>query len=162
MELRKCLCHPYLVAAELEPTDVTVTQEHDNLVQASAKLSLLQRILQKLRANGNRVLIFSQFKIVLDILETFFEGEKIKYLRLVNCLQFSSFHSHSVWPSRMEILHKSKDRGELMPLTNQIHLILLISFQLEPEGLVLIWPGNLHPYSCLTARFMLLPALTLS
>ncbi|GAA5979555.1 hypothetical protein JCM10908_002967 [Rhodotorula pacifica] len=82
MELRKSLCHPYLVNDELEPRDVTPQQAHQNLTDASAKFVLLARMLPKLKAAGHRVLIFSQFKLTLNILERFLTGLELKYLRL--------------------------------------------------------------------------------
>ncbi|GAA5876848.1 hypothetical protein JCM3774_000791 [Rhodotorula dairenensis] len=82
MELRKSLCHPYLVNDELEPRNVTPQQAHQNLTEACAKFVLLARMLPKLKAAGHRVLIFSQFKLTLNILERFFTGLELKYLRL--------------------------------------------------------------------------------
>ncbi|GAA5884888.1 hypothetical protein JCM6882_007139 [Rhodosporidiobolus microsporus] len=82
MELRKSLCHPYLVDADIEPRNATPEQAHINLSEASAKLVLLQCMLPKLKAAGHRVLIFSQFKITLNVVERFLAGLKLKYLRL--------------------------------------------------------------------------------
>ncbi|GAA6035092.1 hypothetical protein JCM8097_002180 [Rhodosporidiobolus ruineniae] len=82
MELRKSLVHPYLVSADIEPGSTTPEQAHFNLTEASAKFVLLQRMLPKLKAAGHRVLIFSQFKIALNIIERFLSGLKLKYLRL--------------------------------------------------------------------------------
>lgn len=83
MELRKTLCHPYLVREELEH-DSTLDERtlHKTLVEASSKLTFLSKALRILRERGHRVLIFSQFVIVLNILERFLEGEKIKFCRL--------------------------------------------------------------------------------
>jgi chromodomain-helicase-DNA-binding protein 7 len=39
------------------------------LVSASGKMLLLSKLLPKLRAEGHKVLIFSQFKLVLDLLQ---------------------------------------------------------------------------------------------
>lgn len=82
MELRKDLGHPYLNDPNIEPSDATDEEAHRNLVEASGKLVFLQKFLPKLKANGHRVLIFSQFKIFLDILERFLEGERVRFLRL--------------------------------------------------------------------------------
>jgi chromodomain-helicase-DNA-binding protein 4 len=82
MELRKSLCHPYLVNDELEPRNVTAKEAHQNLTDACAKFVLLARMLPKLKAAGHRVLIFSQFKLTLTILERFLAGLDLKYLRL--------------------------------------------------------------------------------
>jgi hypothetical protein len=57
MELRKTLCHPYIISPEIEPRNVTPAQEHANLTEASAKFVLLASMLPKLHAAGHRVLI---------------------------------------------------------------------------------------------------------
>ena len=86
MQLRKCIQHPYLIAPDLEAkegeADYEASWEHQRLVDASAKLLLLQRLLPKLKERGHRVLLFSQFVINLDIVEVFLSGENYKYLRL--------------------------------------------------------------------------------
>ena len=86
MQLRKCIQHPYLIAPDLETREgeanYEATWEHQRLIDASAKLSLLQRLLPKLKAAGHRILLFSQFVINLDIVEVFLRGEGYKYLRL--------------------------------------------------------------------------------
>ncbi|GAA6000598.1 hypothetical protein JCM10207_004569 [Rhodosporidiobolus poonsookiae] len=82
MELRKTLCHPYLTESGLEPRQASAEQAHINLMEACGKFVLLQRMLPKLKAAGHRVLIFSQFKITLNIIERFLNGLKLKYLRL--------------------------------------------------------------------------------
>ncbi|KAJ9476432.1 putative Chromo domain-containing protein 1 (putative) [Pseudozyma hubeiensis] len=86
MQLRKCIQHPYLIAPDLETREgeenYEATWEHQRLIDASAKLSLLQRLLPKLKAAGHRILLFSQFVINLDIVEVFLCGEGYKFLRL--------------------------------------------------------------------------------
>ncbi|CAH7684457.1 P-loop containing nucleoside triphosphate hydrolase protein, partial [Phakopsora pachyrhizi] len=82
MQLRKVLAHPYLQDWQIEPADVTEQQAHENLTEASAKLVFLQRFLPKLLERNHRILIFSQFTMLLDIMERFFDGEKLDYLRL--------------------------------------------------------------------------------
>ncbi|KAF7799325.1 hypothetical protein EIP86_010557 [Pleurotus ostreatoroseus] len=82
MQLRKCLQHPYLVSREIEPTGLALTEAHEKLIDASAKLRLLHSLLPKLKARGHRVLLFSQFVMALDIVEDFLTGEGIKFLRL--------------------------------------------------------------------------------
>lgn len=86
MQLRKCIQHPYLIAPDLETREgeanYEASWEHQRLIDASAKLSLLQRLLPKLKAEGHRVLLFSQFVINLDIVEVFLRGEGYKFLRL--------------------------------------------------------------------------------
>ena len=55
MQLRKCCNHPYLFLEE----DRLPTDEHE-IVRASGKFDMLDRLLPKLRRSGHRVLIFSQ------------------------------------------------------------------------------------------------------
>lgn len=57
MELRKTLCHPYIISPEIEPRGVSPQQEHANLTEASAKFTLLATMLPKLHKAGHRVLI---------------------------------------------------------------------------------------------------------
>jgi chromodomain-helicase-DNA-binding protein 7 len=79
MELRKCCIHPYLLngAEEQIQYEMKVSNNadpdlhHKALIQSSGKLVLVDKLLPKLRANGNRVLIFSQMVRCLDILEDY-------------------------------------------------------------------------------------------
>jgi SNF2 family DNA or RNA helicase len=87
MELRKICGHPYLIGPDIEPSDLDESAAHQALVDACGKLQLLQIMLPKLKERGHRVLIFSQFKIALDILEDFLNGEDLKYCRLVSSLR---------------------------------------------------------------------------
>jgi SNF2 family DNA or RNA helicase len=102
MELRKVCAHPFLCegleadaaarraaalagaggaegaeggsVGALAAATSAATSELDALVEASGKMVLLHKLLGKLRAEGRKVLIFSQFVIMLDVLE--------EYLRL--------------------------------------------------------------------------------
>ncbi|KAG8427759.1 hypothetical protein J3459_006367 [Metarhizium acridum] len=65
---------------------------HRNLVEASAKLLLLEQMLPKLKERGHRVLIFSQFLQQLDIIEDFLIGIGYQYRRLDGNL--SSLEKH--------------------------------------------------------------------
>ncbi|KAI6047780.1 P-loop containing nucleoside triphosphate hydrolase protein [Pisolithus marmoratus] len=82
MQLRKCLQHPYLISDTIEPGGLPPAEAHERLVSASAKLRLLKSLLPKLKARNHRVLLFSQFVVVLDIVEDFLTGEGYKFLRL--------------------------------------------------------------------------------
>jgi len=55
---------------------------HSNLVEASSKLKLLEIMLPKLQERGHRVLIFSQFLKMLDIMEDFLDGLGLYHERL--------------------------------------------------------------------------------
>lgn len=82
MQLRKCLCHPFMYSDAIEEKNVDAVVEHRNLVEASAKLLLLEVMLPKLKERGHRVLIFSQFLQQLDILEDFLNGIGYQFKRL--------------------------------------------------------------------------------
>ncbi|KAF2758351.1 chromatin-remodeling complex ATPase-like protein [Pseudovirgaria hyperparasitica] len=78
MQLRKCCNHPYLFDGA-EPTPFT-TGEH--LVQNAAKMVMLDRLLVRMKAQGSRVLIFSQMSRLLDILEDYSIMREFKYCRI--------------------------------------------------------------------------------
>lgn len=65
MQLRKCCLHPYLFdGAEV---DIDATSLED-LIAASGKLAVLDKLLRSLYAKKHRVVLFSQFTAILDIL----------------------------------------------------------------------------------------------
>ncbi|GBG32881.1 Chromodomain-helicase-DNA-binding protein, putative [Hondaea fermentalgiana] len=94
MELRKCCCHPYLIdgveskVLKDDPPPRTATSEErsshvfDKLINASGKLILLDKLLPKLKAEGHRVLIFSQMTRMLDILEDYLLHRSYAYERI--------------------------------------------------------------------------------
>ncbi|KAF2493171.1 hypothetical protein BU16DRAFT_528502 [Lophium mytilinum] len=82
IQLRKCLCHPFVYSRAIEERTDVATASHRNLVEASAKLQLLDLLLPKLKERGHRVLIFSQFLDMLDIMEDFLDGLQMQYGRL--------------------------------------------------------------------------------
>ncbi|XP_038220736.1 SWI/SNF-related matrix-associated actin-dependent regulator of chromatin subfamily A containing DEAD/H box 1 homolog [Zerene cesonia] len=53
-----------------------------NLIEDSGKFLKLDEMLPKLQAEGHRVLIFSQFTMMLDILEPYLQLRRYRYLRL--------------------------------------------------------------------------------
>ena len=67
VQLRKCVNHPYLFdGVEPEPF-----QLGEHLVEASAKLVTLDKLLHHLFTNGHKVLLFSQMTRMLDILQDY-------------------------------------------------------------------------------------------
>ncbi|XP_046880883.1 chromodomain-helicase-DNA-binding protein 5 isoform X2 [Hypomesus transpacificus] len=84
MDLKKCCNHPYLfpVAAVEAPVLPNGSYDGNMLVKSSGKLTLLQKMLRKLKDEGHRVLIFSQMTKMLDLLEDFLEHEGYKYERI--------------------------------------------------------------------------------
>ena len=70
MQLRKCCNHPYLFdGVEPKFNGEYTTDQH--LVDNCGKMAVLDRLLTKIQAKGDRVLIFSQMTRVLDILEDY-------------------------------------------------------------------------------------------
>merc|ERR1712045_268851 len=84
VELKKVANHPYLlsVAAEEAPIAPNGPFEVKAMTKACGKLVLLSKMLKKLKAEGHRVLIFSQMTKLLDLLEDFLDGEHYKYERI--------------------------------------------------------------------------------
>ncbi|CAD6450203.1 18daffe8-7acf-4534-ade1-204c4ec28ebf [Sclerotinia trifoliorum] len=82
MQLRKCLCHPFLYSSAIEETSLSHEALHRNLIDASSKFQLLEIMLPKLQARGHRVLIFSQFLKQLDLVEDFLNGLELPFQRL--------------------------------------------------------------------------------
>ncbi|KGO49885.1 Zinc finger, PHD-type [Penicillium expansum] len=82
MQLRKCLCHPFIYNRDIEEQTADPQLSHQRLVEASGKLQLLNLMLPRLRERGHRVLIFSQFLENLNIVEDFLTGMGLQYCRL--------------------------------------------------------------------------------
>ncbi|WVQ80990.1 hypothetical protein IAT38_003097 [Cryptococcus sp. DSM 104549] len=79
MQLRKISSHPFLFdwPADEKTGELVVDQ---NLVNASGKMLLLNRLLDSLFERGHRVLLFSQFTTMLDVIEdwaTIHKGWKV-------------------------------------------------------------------------------------
>ncbi|KAH1156879.1 hypothetical protein GYH30_029611 [Glycine max] len=77
MQLRKCCNHPYLFVG-----DYDIHKHKEEIVRASGKFELLDRLLPKLRRAGHRVLLFSQMTRLMDILEIYLRLNDFKFLRL--------------------------------------------------------------------------------
>ncbi|KAJ2740706.1 putative ATPase [Coemansia sp. BCRC 34301] len=84
MQQRKVCQHPYLfdfpVKNPSDPESEFLIDEQ--LVRSSGKLLVLDRLLPELFAKGHRVLIFSQFARVLDILEFYAELRSWQFCRI--------------------------------------------------------------------------------
>ncbi|KAI6127160.1 SNF2 family DNA-dependent ATPase [Pisolithus sp. B1] len=71
MQLRKACSHPLLFDAGLTEAELyTGTATAEELVDCSGKMMVLERLLDELFARGHKVLLFSQFTTLLDIIET--------------------------------------------------------------------------------------------
>lgn len=82
MQLRKSLCHPFVYNSGIEERVDNHSLSHRGLVDASSKLKLLEVLLPKLQERGHRVLIFSQFLDMLNMVEDFLDGMALQYQRL--------------------------------------------------------------------------------
>ncbi|VDI05425.1 adenosinetriphosphatase, partial [Mytilus galloprovincialis] len=79
MQLRKCCNHPYLFAGAEQGPPYTTGM---HLVLNCGKMSVLHKLLPKLKSQGSRVLIFSQMTRVLDILEDYLFWQGYQFCRL--------------------------------------------------------------------------------
>ncbi|KAI6018221.1 SNF2 family DNA-dependent ATPase [Pisolithus microcarpus] len=71
MQLRKACSHPLLFDAGLTEAELyTGSATAEELVDCSGKMMVLERLLDELFARGHKVLLFSQFTTMLDIVET--------------------------------------------------------------------------------------------
>ncbi|MES1916636.1 MAG: hypothetical protein MHM6MM_008442, partial [Cercozoa sp. M6MM] len=92
MELRKCCNHPFLMNGVRErfeeehkaslSDDPDGTRHVELMIRASGKFVLLDKLLPKLRAEGRRVLIFSQFLTVLNMLEQVLRLRRMPFERI--------------------------------------------------------------------------------
>lgn len=81
MMLRKIVNHPYLVQYPLEPGTPYARIDED-LVRTSGKLQVLDAMLTKLKDRGHKVLLFSTFTSLIDILEDYLSLRSFRYFRL--------------------------------------------------------------------------------
>ncbi|KMZ99736.1 helicase [Plasmodium vivax North Korean] len=78
MQLRKCCNHPYLFDGIEEPPYI----EGNHLIETSGKMSLLDKLLPRLKKENSRVLLFSQMTRVLDIIDDYCRWKNYEYLRI--------------------------------------------------------------------------------
>ena len=80
MQLRKVSAHPYLLAYPLDHYEQYLVDE--NIINSCGKMMVLDRLLGKLLAEGHKVLLFSQFVIMLNVLVDYLVYKKISFSRL--------------------------------------------------------------------------------
>ncbi|KAH7906758.1 P-loop containing nucleoside triphosphate hydrolase protein [Hygrophoropsis aurantiaca] len=78
MQLRKVCDHPYLLK-DAAPAPFVIGE---HVVASSSKLMAIDKLLGDILPKGERVLIFSQWTSMLDLLEDFMELRAIPYARL--------------------------------------------------------------------------------
>ena len=79
MQLRKCCGHPYLFEGV---EDRTLDPLGEHLVENCGKLSMVDKLLKRLKELDSRVLIFTQMTKVLDILEDYMVMRGYEYCRI--------------------------------------------------------------------------------
>ncbi|BFG21473.1 hypothetical protein CerSpe_077470 [Prunus speciosa] len=111
IQLRKACSHPYLFPG-IEPEPY---EEGEHLVQASGKLMILDRLLQKLHGYGHRVLLFAQMTHTLDILQDFLELRKYSYERLDGSIRaeerFAAIRSFSTQSTKKGLKSQPDQNG---------------------------------------------------
>lgn len=67
MQLRKVCCHPYLFDWPID-SSTDMPKISNELIAASGKMMLMEKLLEALFERGHKVLVFSQFTTMLDII----------------------------------------------------------------------------------------------
>ena len=81
IELRKCCNHPFLIRGVEESVTqgMSDAEAREAMLSASGKLILLDKLLPKLRREGHRVLLFSQFAMMLTLLAEFLSARDYSF-----------------------------------------------------------------------------------
>lgn len=79
MQLRKCSGHPYLFPGV---EDRTLPPLGEHLIENCGKMVLLDKLLQRMRGLGHRVLLFTQMTRILDIMEDYLVMRRFPYCRI--------------------------------------------------------------------------------
>ena len=100
MMLRHVVNHPYLVHY---PMDASMKVNND-IINVSGKLLVLDAMLNKLKAKGHKVLLFSTMNMVLDIIEEYLFLRQHLYVRLDGKIKFDE---------RKEAIHQFQTNPEV-------------------------------------------------
>ena len=148
MQLRKLCNHPFMFQHIEEayarhvnmPSDTVIGPD---VIRASGKFELLDRIFPKLKASGHRILLFCQMTQLMTILEDFLAWRGYKYLRLDGTT-------------------KTEDRGEMLKKFNQPdskYFIFILStragglgLNLQTADTVIIFDSDWNPHQDLQAQ----------
>ena len=86
MELRKCCNHPFLVQGVEDRVTRQIGNEYnklmDYLILSSGKMVFLDKLLEKLWKEKSKILIFSQFTMMLDLIEDYLRWRGYMFERL--------------------------------------------------------------------------------
>ncbi|XP_016329415.1 lymphocyte-specific helicase-like [Sinocyclocheilus anshuiensis] len=88
MLLKRCCNHAYLIEYPLDPATGEFKID-EQLVEASGKFLILDRMLPELKKRGHKVLIFSQMTSILDILMDYCYLRGYDYSRLDGSMSYS-------------------------------------------------------------------------
>merc|ERR1719412_3122000 len=147
MQLRKLCNHPFMFqhveegyARHLGGLDVV---QGPDILRASGKFELLDRIFPKLKRSGHRILLFCQMTALMSILEDYLNWRGYKYLRLDGTT-------------------KSDDRGDMLADFNQKdsdYFIFILStragglgLNLQTADTVIIFDSDWNPHQDLQAQ----------
>ena len=140
-DIRRLLQHPYLLK-DREPKFPTREETHRRLIESSGKLFLLDQMLKRLIATGHRVLIFSTMKLVLDILEDYLIGERLKYCRL---------DGETSMKDRQERIDLFNSPGSDIPVFLLTTRAGGLGINLTSADSVIIWDSDWNPHQDLQA-----------
>jgi len=81
MQLRKSCNHPYLLEYPLQDDGYHYKIDNE-IITTSGKMILLDKMLPSLLKSNHRILIFSQFVIMLDVIGDYLKLKNLEYFRL--------------------------------------------------------------------------------
>ncbi|CAM0913117.1 unnamed protein product [Alopecurus aequalis] len=134
MELRKLCCHGFMTD---EPeTDAESPEEGlRRLLDSSGKMQLLDKMMVKLKEQGHRVLIYSQFQHMLDLLEDYLSYRKWSYERIdgkiggaerqIRIDRFNAKNSTSDWNPHADL--QAMARAHRLGQTSKVMIYRLVS-----------------------------------
>jgi len=153
MQLRKVCNSAFLVNGvetefrEQEQNSKQYTNEVDCLLKSSGKLVLLHKLLPKLKQEGHKVLIFSQFKVMLDIIEDYLSLTQFKFERIDGSI---TGHKRQ---SAIDRFQAKDEDGKEPPL------VMLLTTKAGGVGITLtaadvciIWDSDYNPQNDLQAQ----------
>lgn len=85
MQLRKCCNHPFLIREIEEEYSKKYQNEEEKIkmiLQASGKMTLVNKLLDKFKSEGKKVLIFTQFRGIIKLIEELLISRDTKYEKL--------------------------------------------------------------------------------
>ncbi len=148
LQLRKVCQHPYLFAEPAHAFD----GDNEHLVQCSGKLQTLDKMLRQLRDDGHKVLIFSQFKTVLDILQDFLSLRR-RALKLPSDGYVPRIDGEVSLDERQDAIDRFNGQGEYSSAEADKHFVALLSTRAGGQGInltaadtVIIFDSDWNPH----------------